>query len=519
MSLTRRIFFGVAASWFSRGIAIVLGLVLMPVLFRTLPKEELGIWLLLGQSWATLGLLDFGFGVTLTRRIAFAKGKSGSDPDVKLTDASRQEIADLVTTGLRIYRVLSVVAFSISFSLGFLYLRTLELDTLSLPTVWAAWGILCLSQALTVWATPWTCLLQGVGYVGWDAIIASFVNALTLLAQIAGALLGGGLTGLAIIAAAGTLMQRVCILTFARHKRSDLFKLRGNWQPQVFTEMRPLALRAWGTAIGVVLIFNIDSLLVTSICGSEQLPAYQAAWLLVRNLGIVAETLAVQSGVFVSHLWQSKQLPGILDLLERNIKFAWLTTTIGAGVVVIAGESLFDLWLGPGNFVGFELLLVLLINEALTAHDRCFACAARATGDEDFVWSWLPAGFLKIAFAIVLGLWLGRVGVATGTFLAMLLTCHWHIPRRGMRRLDYGWPRLFARTAVPSALAALPTLAAAFLTGHMSRDLAPAARLSAIALIAGLGLFVSCWVLLLDHQQRNRSITLLLRRPKGSPAL
>jgi hypothetical protein len=31
----------------------------MPVLFRHLPKEELGIWLLLGESWVALGILEF----------------------------------------------------------------------------------------------------------------------------------------------------------------------------------------------------------------------------------------------------------------------------------------------------------------------------------------------------------------------------------------------------------------------------------------------------------------------------
>jgi hypothetical protein len=41
VSVTKRIAFGAADSWFSRGVTIVLGLVLMPVLFRHLPKEEL----------------------------------------------------------------------------------------------------------------------------------------------------------------------------------------------------------------------------------------------------------------------------------------------------------------------------------------------------------------------------------------------------------------------------------------------------------------------------------------------
>ena len=38
----------------------MLGLVLMPVLFRHLPKEELGVWLLLGQSWAAMAIASLG---------------------------------------------------------------------------------------------------------------------------------------------------------------------------------------------------------------------------------------------------------------------------------------------------------------------------------------------------------------------------------------------------------------------------------------------------------------------------
>jgi len=110
VSLTKRIAFGAAASWFSRAVTILLALLLMPVLFRRLGKEELGVWLLLGQSWAALGIFDLGFGVTLTRRIAFAKGKSGSEPNTPLMPETLAEIADLVATGRRVYHVLSLFA-------------------------------------------------------------------------------------------------------------------------------------------------------------------------------------------------------------------------------------------------------------------------------------------------------------------------------------------------------------------------------------------------------------------------
>src|SRR5438105_13642225 len=103
MSVTRRIAFGAAATWFSRGVTILLGLFLMPVLFRYLPQEELGVWLLLGQSWGAMGILALGFGITLTRRMALAKGKSGGDPNAPLTPETLPQIDDLTDGGRRPY--------------------------------------------------------------------------------------------------------------------------------------------------------------------------------------------------------------------------------------------------------------------------------------------------------------------------------------------------------------------------------------------------------------------------------
>src|ERR1041385_4800159 len=133
MSVTRRIAFGVAASWFSRGITILLGLVLLPVLFRHLPREELGVWLLLGQSSAAMAILDLGISVILTRRIALAKGKSGGDPNAPLTPETLQEIADLTEAGRRIYHVMSAGVFIVSWLAGFFYLHNLQLPYLTPP--------------------------------------------------------------------------------------------------------------------------------------------------------------------------------------------------------------------------------------------------------------------------------------------------------------------------------------------------------------------------------------------------
>src|SRR5437763_6631321 len=99
--MTSRIFFGGAANWFSRGTTVLLGLLLMPVLFRNLSRNELGVWLLLGQTWAGLAVLDFGFGTILIRRIALTAGRSGTEVTGELSPPVTTDLRDLVATGKR----------------------------------------------------------------------------------------------------------------------------------------------------------------------------------------------------------------------------------------------------------------------------------------------------------------------------------------------------------------------------------------------------------------------------------
>src|SRR5262249_21727987 len=159
--------------------------------------EELGVWMLLAQTWSALGILDLGFGVVLTRRIAFAVGKRVNVLDPELSAGEGNEVAELLATGSRVYHWLAVFAFTLFFCSGAFYLPGLKSSGVPETHIWSAWGVLCLSQAAGVWVTVWTCVLQGAGYVGWEGLFGSLVNSLTLIIQIIAVLLGGGLVALA----------------------------------------------------------------------------------------------------------------------------------------------------------------------------------------------------------------------------------------------------------------------------------------------------------------------------------
>ncbi|MEN3940972.1 hypothetical protein WJU23_06745 [Prosthecobacter sp. SYSU 5D2] len=514
MSFTRRIFFGAAASWFSRLITIVLGLVLLPILFRNLPKEELGIWLLLGQSWAAMGILDLGFGATLTRQIAFAKGRSGSDPGVSLNEESLAEIGDVLATGVRIYKALAVIAFLISFGLGALYFNGLNLEDIPAYEVWIAWGILCLSYAVNTWATPWSCLLQGVGYVGWDSLLLSFVNALTLAGQIVAVLFGGGLVTLAVVAVTGAITQRFVFLAFTLRGYPEISRMKGVWQKRIWQKMRPLALRTWLTALGFTLVLNTDHLFVARMGGASSLPMYRAAYLIFLNLNVLAVTVAAISAVFITQLWQSGEISEIQRIVIRNSRLGMFVMAAGGGSILGLGSQFFDLWLGPDSFIGLPVATVFFALLLLEAQAYILTTASRATEDEAFVVWALTAGGLKVLLSWLLGNRYGVLGIALGTLIAQLLTNHWYMVHRALQRLQIGMRSYLVRVVVPMLILLGVSFWMSLFISRFSGSYGVWLNVVAALTLTSVMLSVALWYGVLERAQRDRLIhrvTLIFR--------
>jgi O-antigen/teichoic acid export membrane protein len=503
MSVAKRIAFGAVSSWVNRCTIILLGLLLMPVLFRHLPREELGVWLLLGQSWAVLGIFDLGFGVTLTRRIAFAIGKSGTDPGAPLTPETLGEVANLVETGRKIYRWLATSAFVVAFGAGFFSLRGLHLSTVSLSGVWIAWGVLCLAQSLAVWASVWTCLLQGVGYVGWDALLAAFTSSLTLAAQIIVALAGGGLIGLAIVAAAGALAQRFLILMLARRKRPELFSIRGSWDAASLKSMVPLALKAWVTSLGLAVVLNSDQFFIAGLEGATQIPAYRAAYIVFLNLNMIAVTFASSSSVFITQLWQAGALVQVHRIVTHNLRLGLVIMATGGACILGLGQHMFDVWLGPGNYIGTPLAVVFFLLLMLEAQCFIIATCSRATEDEAFAVLAVVAAALKVALSLILGAKFGLIGIALGTLGAQLSTNHWFMCLRGLRRLRLELRYYLQQIFAPAILLFVVSFGAVrSLTTVISAQpdwmVVAAGALTSGCLLAG-----ASWLFVLDHSQRH----------------
>ena len=466
-----------------------------------------------------LGIFDFGIGPTVARRIALAKGRSGGDVSVPLTPESRREIADLFFSSAVIFRSLAMITMAAAWASGFFYLRQLNLHDLSWHTALIAWSVLCAGQAASVWTMAWTELLIGLGYVGWEVVLFTGVSILTIGVQIGVSLAGGGLLALAIIQTISSVFPRYLFRWFVRRYQPDLHVFGGHWNWPLVKSMMSPSLRCWLTTLGGVLILQTDQFFVTQSKGAAELPSYRAAYLLCLNIQMLAVSVAGASAPFISQLWQADRKQQAREFTFRNVRFGLAVVLCGVTALLMAGDDLFTVWLGPGHFSGYSLLAIFSVIMVFEAHSFILTTASRATEDEAFAWWSITAGALKLTFSFLFLKMFGLFGIALGTLAAQAPTNYWYMTYRGLKRLGISLRSYSASVFLPLALVAAGAWAAAWSARHALAHSAAYMRLAGVILSCALVLALSCWYLVLNAFQRRQvfsRLTVAARRYRAA---
>jgi O-antigen/teichoic acid export membrane protein len=303
------------------------------------------------------------------------------------------------------------------------------------------------------------------------------------------------------------IIQRAVTRRFARRRRPELFVMKGKWNREVLKGMPSLALRAWLTAVGGILVFNTDQFFIASAQGAEEIPAYRAAYLLVLNLNMVAITLAGSSIVFVSQLWQAGEIAALHRIVQRNLRLGLLIMLCGSACLLALGATLFDVWIGPGKFIGYPTLIVFLILLTSETHTFIMVTSSRATEHEAFAASAMTAGILKLALSWWLMQRYGLLGIAAGTAIASLLTNHWYMVFHSFRRLRMSMREHLARVLLPSLGVFLAVLAIDWAVLSAMPSATGLVRVLAVGFTTAILLGASCWWLVLSKHERGRLLS------------
>ncbi len=425
---------GVSANWLGKLLGIVFSLVLTPILFHRLSQDELGLWYLVVQVSGLLALFDFGISPTLIRRIAMARADASSG-DPLIAGKGRAEIAGLISTGRTTFRWLALATVLIGGLLGSAAISSIDSQGTGTGTILASWLVVCATNAFSIRTNIFSCLVSGIGMAGWSGLTSVVSTLVVFAAQITALWSGGGLLHLSLITLLGPAINGALAYTLLRRHAPDLLTAGATPSSALFRSIFRPALRLWVTILGAFLILKTDQYFIALYLGPASIPDYQAAYQVISNVFAIAVSFAGASSVFISQLWAAGDRPAIHRLVFGSLRAGLMCMACGSAFLLTSGREFFDAWLGPGHFVGYQLLIIFCIMLFLEAQHVIVATASRATEDEAFALWALGAGLLNLALTWALIGPFGLLGVALGTMIAQLTTNNWYAVVRGFRRL------------------------------------------------------------------------------------
>ncbi len=498
----------VFAVWFSRIAVIVMGLVVLPVLFDQLTQEELGLWMLMNAGGALIQLLDFGVLPTLTRRVAIStaieKNRKGID---------NRRGANIICCGQVIYRYLSLVLVSLLILISVVLMLTSSVDGSDSLLLVVSVLFIGLGYVFTIASGVWQSCLAGSGYVALNTFILFVVTLVTIVLQLIFAYEFSNLISLSVTVFISGILTFYFTKYFSSLKCSSIVGVKGRIKKDYVKSLLFMSSKYWLMILGAFLILQTDRYFISVFLGVESLPLYQATYQLVNNIYIFSVSLAGAFSVFVSQMWRSGNNVELFRMIKIAIRIGLGLMSLGIVCVMLFGEEIFYFWLGEGNFIGRNILLIFCVLLFLEAQHVILSSLARATEFERFASIALIAGVVNVVITYFLVLELGLYGVALGTLIAQLLTNNWYVVYLSLKRLNITLMQYVNNMLIPVLLIFILLYSVGMLINWiLSQSMGDGWRL----LLGGGSLvllfIISSWFLLIDSSDRVVLIDVLRKR-------
>jgi O-antigen/teichoic acid export membrane protein len=449
---------GVLVSWIRLGVTSVIGMVQAPILFRYMPAAELGVWYLLFAVATMVNLSDLGLPAAMSRAVSYRWGRSRSAGDstgargpelpsvyLQLSLSRLYGSALFATSGLSLTAAVVTLPAALLYFHGALEPGPLRSGLLGPLIVFLSGIVLHLISSVP------SAYLSGIGDIAWDGILRTVVQLAGLAAVWVLVPLTHSLTVLCFIFLAqgvahvvgGQLLLRVRApgvrLSEAR-PHLDAIKL-------MYRESLPFFL----SRVGVWLTLESTLLIGAYFLGSTRI----ADFALLRQIVMIGANLTAgvvaSASPHVSAAHAAGDRERVRGLYLGVVRYSLIANTLWSIGTLYWVHPVLDILVGPGHFLGYAVLLPLVVGTFLGYHAGAHGSLTWSLGKWPFAPITLAAGVLNIAFTTFGCSVAGFVGLAMGPALAEAFTVDWIQVLFALRRVGISTRSAFLETVLPCA--------------------------------------------------------------------
>lgn len=446
----------VAWSFVSTGLRLGGAVLILPIVLRYLPPEQLGLWYVFVSIGSVVALMDAGFGLTLVRSLGYlwagvstllpqglaAKVESEGEvrgPNFKL-------MADLIVTMDWYYRMIALMILIVLLGPGTLWMWYKTASLADAGGVRGAWLLFSVGTAVNMAAAIWSGVLLGINNVRASEQI--FARALLFNYVIVG---GGLWCGFGLWAmVAGQLAQGMAIRLGGKFKFTHLAgegyrAERGQRSPELIKTLWPMSWRSAAMGLGSYLILFANTLVCSSFLGLAETGSY----------GLTFQLVTVVAGV--SAIWVNVKLPvmnqmrtagdtaALAQLFISRLRLCLGTYVLGAVALVLIGPTFLHLLRSKTSMLApvqtATLLLVMFLTTLQSLHTSLVLSENRNPFVMPMLATGIGIGLMSVFLAPRIGVW----GLVISFGLGQLAFLNWWSVMQGLKSLRLSPSEFFRR--------------------------------------------------------------------------
>jgi Membrane protein involved in the export of O-antigen and teichoic acid len=422
---------GTLAGWLQQSASIYSSLLVLPLLFRVLSKDDVGRWFAFQGFLNMANLVDFGVGFAISRQAAhcFGGGKKNSGSDFLDFGAGWDGLSLLRVTAERIKICTVLLAALVGVAIFELILPHTELlDVTQMSKFRWTWYCLMGSSLLISSAAVENTILNGLGKVYVTRLLTAaffFLNGTLIMCAAA---LWKNISEMAMVSLIAAFVYRVSAWCAVRKIAPQIFykEKRKKWNRALIFPLLKVAAPVGFVNIGSFLVSSIQSPLIGAFLGPSAVAPFYLAQKIGQFINQAARQVLMPQIPLFTKMIGSGDLGGARKIMVRTLFISWVGTVL-ACVLFFVLSPLVARWVfGAESYVETNVLFFMSVDYMILGIAVSFGYFVLASGRNPFVYSTLGAGFLNLALLFLLLPKIGLLAIPLSSLFSGILTNYWY---------------------------------------------------------------------------------------------
>jgi len=389
-------------------IAIVKGLLLLPIYFKFISYEMYGYWITIGGILALLSIINFGIGTMVTQRVSKAYAQKDFEA-----------VGDYFINSLLIYFFIAIVFLGVGFLLSHWLQNMLEVSSEQLQLLKTVFYLALLTMLFSFFSNAFRGFSQallkplfgvyvmvGANFSGIGLVLFFLYNDFGLLSLPISLLI----TEIII-----TVLCGIYVLVLYKQ-----FDIKSKINTKIIKEYFTFSPHLLKLVVGNKLLENSHPIIITSFLGAEITTAYDVTR---KVIDIILKMLNVLNASLLSpfsHLVGEENTTLIKRTTIKIVLFSFLVGIIGYSAYITTNSLFVSLWIGQDIVLSQSVILLLGLSAFMFSMNRLFR--SLLFGFDELKFATNSVLMEALSYVVLSSIFIGIFGIITVPFIFLIVS-------------------------------------------------------------------------------------------------